>query len=213
MRTFLSGREEHTLELGLSLDAARARELAGPLEPELVAGSARGDVLFFAMRGLGVTGVPLARFDYGEALFRLAVVWNGAPAWLALACDLDRKIIQVLGRWLVRYPVRPARFELAEAHFAVAAGENDLVVDATPGDHEPEAVPPRPLIVRAGEQLYRIPWREDPAPWRRLASCTPHSTTLARATFGGDVTFDASGVVHRGRVHRCGIARRVTSRS
>jgi hypothetical protein len=213
MRTFLSGTEEHTLELGVSLDAARARELAGALVPDLADGRGRGDVLFFAMRRLGVTGVPLARFDYGEALFRLSVIWQGQPAWLALACDLDRKVIQLLGRWLVRYPVRAARFELAATHFAVTAGSEALVVDAEPGDREPAAEPARPLIVRAGEQLYRIPWREDPAPWRRIARCTPQAADLAHATFGTDVTFDATGVVHRGRVHRCGIARRVTAGS
>jgi hypothetical protein len=209
MRTFLSGTEVHTLELGLSIDPDRARSLAGELEPDLAGGHGRGDVLFFAMRRLGVTGVPLVRFSYGEALFRLSVTWQGQPAWLALACDLDRKMIQVLGRWLVRYPVRPASFELDAAHFAVRAADGALVVDTEAQDESPEALPPRPLLVRVDSALYRIPWREDPAPWRRTARCMPGDDALAQATFGGAVTFDATGTLHRGRVHRCGIARRV----
>lgn len=208
MRTFLSGTELRTLEVGLSLDAALARALAGELEPELADGAGRGDVLFFSMRGLGVTGVPLFRFDYGEALFRLSVRWRGEAAWLALACDLDAKLIQVLGRWLVRYPVRPARLALEDGCFTSSASGGALSIATAVEADEPAPLPARPLLVRQGATLYRIPWREDPAPWRRLARCTATDDGLAVKTFGGAVHFDATGTLHRGRVHRCGVARR-----
>ncbi len=207
--TFLAGTEAHTLELGLSIDAARARALAGAeLEPEIAGHAARADVLFFAMRGLGVSGVPFGRIDYGEALFRLSVRWRDRPAWLALACDLDARAVQVLGRWLVRYPVRAATFEIDGRRFATSAAEGRLSVEAEPSEDAAPAEPARPMLVRDGGVLYRIPWREEPAPWRRWARCEVRDDALARATFGAAPTFDASGVVHRGRVHRCGVARR-----
>jgi hypothetical protein len=211
-RTILFGTEAQTLEIGLSLDPDHACALAGPaLEPLVEAGGARGDVLLFTMRGLHLYGLPRPRFDYTEALFRLAVHFGDDLAWLGLACDLDTGTMRRLGRWLVRYPVRPAVFELDAERFAVTAAEARLEVHATPTEDEPDAVPARPLLVRDGAHLYRIPWREEPAPWRRTATCRVVDDGLAQLTFGVPVRFEPLGLVHRGRIHHCGLANRVAA--
>lgn len=66
------------------------------------------------------------------------------------------------------------------------------------------------LTAHAG-QLYEIPWREEPASWRHEATLRLRDDGLARRTFGEGVSFDRKGTVHRGHVHRCGLARKVTA--
>ena len=215
----LHGREEVTLELGgtIPLDAAR-RLLAGTtLAPETAGDTdARVHLLAFQMRGLRPRGLPAALgSDYREALWRLGVVWEGRPAWLAVACDLDRALVRTLGSWLVRYPVVAARIAFASPH-GVQVDAHGLSFRASaapePGS-EPPPAPPRRTLVRQAGALFEIPWEEEPAPWRREAHVTIESDARARAAFGlqpGEaLAWGPRGLVQAGRGHRCGLARRV----
>ncbi len=205
----LSGTEAYTLEItGSIVDAPR---VPGGLELIRCDGAVEASVLFFAMRGLGMTE-PVSigpRFDYGEALFRIGVVFDGRPAWLAVACDLDRSVVRSLGGVLVRYPVRAARIEVSAARASSRSGAGEIDVGIGARGESPAPVPPRPLLVPDEGRLYRIPWREDPAPVRHIVDVDVRLDSLSRATFGAAATYDAKGLAHEGRVHRCGIATRV----
>lgn len=211
MRFELRGTEALTIELKGTLDVAEARELAGAarldfeLDPE---GRVVVGLLLFDMRGLGARGLPGPRFDYREALWRLGVVRDGAPSWLGVCCDIDHPIVRRTGALLVRYPVREASFVFEDWTARVEAREGSLQVTARPAADEAPVVAPRPTFVRAGEQLYRIPWREEPAPFRRHASASV-SGALGATTMGGSLRWEPAAMVHRGRVHRCGLAARV----
>lgn len=210
----LSGTEEHSLEVDgrLQPSAARALTPAG-LEPELGDKGALVNVLFFSMRQLGLCR-PLRmgpRLDYGEALFRLGVRWRGALAWLAIACDLDQGVVRALGAATVRYPVRDATLSVSERAASTALkdhGRLSLEIGEEPLD-SPAATPARPMLVVSRGQLYRIPWREDPAPTRYQAHVRVAEDSLGARTFGGDVEWRETGLVHRGRIHHCGVASRV----
>lgn len=216
----LCGTEEVTFEIGGRIDPGRARELVPPaLSLEPIDGGARVSVLFFRMRGLRPRGVPIPGQDYDEALFRIGVAWNGSPAWLAVACHLDRAHVRIVGEHLVRYPVRDGRFTLEAAagrgRFEVherGAGRLAFEVEIARG-----TVPvarPRPVLVRQGGHLYEIPWREDPAPDRRPARVRSVDDALARDVLGWEgIVWDPTGEVLRGRVHRCGLARKLGSTS
>lgn len=208
----LVGTEQLTLELGGSIAADQAQALAGEgLAPRLVAGRGSVGLLLFRMRGLRPRGLPLPGVDYGEALWRLAVSHDGEPAWLALRCDLDQAAVRTLGAWLVRYPVRRATIEADAAdpaRFVVSAAGGRLQATARPGAEEPAAEAPLPVLARSGGGLHRIPWREDPAPWRRAALCTIEDE-LSPQTLGAPVRWEGLALLHRGRVHRCGLARRI----
>ena len=108
MATILRGTETDTLEIrGVLSDGARP-EIPAPLA--LPGDRIEVDVLFFAMHGLALRGLPWPAFDYTEALWRIGVEVDGKPAWLAVACDIDRAMIRALGRRIVRYPTRVASF-------------------------------------------------------------------------------------------------------
>lgn len=205
----LSGTEAHTLEIEGSI--AEAPRVPSGLEAIRSSEGVEASVLFFSMRGLGMTQ-PISvgpRFDYGEALFRIGVVLDGRPAWLAVACDLDRSIVRALGGVLVRYPVRTATIEVTATRAAsrTDAGAIDIAIGAR--GESPAPTPPRPLLVRDGASLFRIPWREDPAPVRHVVDVEIRTDDLSRATFGASTTYRTKGLAHEGRVHRCGIATRL----
>lgn len=211
MRFELSGTEAHTIECEgvLAPDAARALVPAALELREREDGIEVG-LLCFAMHGLGASQ-PVRigpRFDYGEALWRIGVLWQGAPAWFAVVCDLDRPLVRGLGAWLVRYPVRPATIVVDAARAIVAASGAALEVKAEPTDARPDPVSLRPLFVAHRDAVWRIPWREDPAPHRRSATIRVEDDGLANTTMGARVRWDPHGLVHRGRVHHCGIAHR-----
>jgi hypothetical protein len=211
MRFELGGTEVVTFELRGSLAAAEARRLAAPagLDPELREdGRAVVSLLLLEMRGLGLRGVPGPRFDYGEALWRLGVVRAGRASWLGIACDLDHPLVRWTGARLIRYPVRAAAFAFEAWTARVTTEAGALLVSAPPADEEAPVEPPRPLLVHDGARLYRIPWDEEPAPFRRHAQATV-SGDLATATLGASLRWEAAAVVHRGRGHRCGLAGRV----
>jgi hypothetical protein len=189
----LSGTEAHTIECEGVVARDAARELV-PAELELATREDGVEVglLCFAMQGLGATQ-PLRigpRFDYGEALWRVGVLWQGAPAWFAVACDLDRVLVRGLGGWLVRYPVRSATIVVDAARAVVATQDRALEVKAEPKERRPDPVPPRPLLVSHRDVLFRIPWREDPAPHRRSAAIHVEDDGLACATMGARVRWD-----------------------
>lgn len=208
----LSGTETHTIECGGLLESAVARRLVpSSLTVREVDGAAELGLLCFAMRGLGASAPVRVgpRFDYGEALWRIGVTWRGEPAWFAIACDLDRSAVRTMGAWLVRYPVCRARIVVDDAHAVIERGSEGAQIRAIAGDLAPPPVLPRPLLVGDDRRLHRIPWREDPAPFRREATIAVVDTGLVAATVGAAVRWHPDGVVHRGRVHRCGIAARV----
>lgn len=214
MRIELSGTEVHTIECTGVMPCAAARSrVPASLALHEHDGGARVGLLVFAMRGLGAT-LPLRigpRFDYGEVLWRIGVVWRGEPAWFAVACDLDRASIRTMGAWMVRYPVRRAAIDVDAAQASVRAAGGTLEIAAVATEHAPDAAPPLPLLVGSDAALFRIPWREDPAPHRREAAITVRDAGLVDATLGAAVRWDPTGLVHAGRIHRCGIATRIAS--
>ncbi|MHB8417748.1 MAG: YqjF family protein [Myxococcales bacterium] len=209
----LHGTEVLTIELSGSLPVEQALELTRDgLGLELREGRAVVSLLVFHMHGLRGGALPAPSFDYWEALWRVGVLWDGRPAWFGCACDLDHPLVAWAGRRLVRYPVRRASFSHADAETSCAVTVTvsglSLNLGATCG--EPiAAAPPRRLLVRSGGSLYEIPWDERPASYRRHAEIDVTDSSLAHATFGRGASFERVGVVHRGREHRCGLARRL----
>ena len=211
----LSGTEELSIEVPgfLPKDAAMAL-LGDDLTPQTVRGQVPVSLLVFQMKGLKADGVPGAGMNYGEALWRIGIVLDGEPAWFGLTCDIDKALVRKSAGWLVRYPVRPATlsFEGSRARGAVeitAAGKRCAIV-ATPTLAEPpEAEPPRRLVVRNRNALWEVPWGEVPAPFRRAARIALAAEDLADATFGDRLRLLPEGLLHRGRTHRCGIARKL----
>jgi hypothetical protein len=209
----LAGTEAWTLELTGRVPRGAVEHAAAGLPLRETAEGVEVGLLLFGMRGLGVVRLPGPRFDYGEALWRLGVDLDDVPGWLGHTCDLDRALVGVLGRVLVRYPVRRARIEHADdgerwSVVVEAAQGRRLRVDAVPSEDGPPATRPRPLVVGRDGHWSRIPWREDPAGWRRTAAIEVREDGLSAATLGGAVRWSARALVHRGRVHRCGLARR-----
>jgi len=208
----LSGTEAWTLELSGRVPRAAVEGVAAGLPLHETAEGVEVGLLVFGMQGLRPTRVPAPGFDYGEALWRIGVELDDVPGWLGHTCDLDRALVAALGRVLVRYPARRARVEHQDDgecwQVTVAAAGARLAVEATPGDDVPPAVRPRPIVVRSGTRWFRIPWREDPASWRRVATIDVREDGLSAPTLGGAVQWAAEAVLHRGRVHRCGMARR-----
>lgn len=183
MGTILRGTEEDTLEIGGTL-----------------ADGARVGVLFFAMSGLKIRGVPWPGFDYTEALWRRAE----GEAWLVVACDLDRALVRVMGKRIVRYPARTASFV---GRWSVTTESGSFSVQVTEKNESPAPTPPRRTLVREGDRTYEIPWEEIPAPIRKVATVDVLSDTLSEPTFGSRVEWSKAGLVHRGRIHMCGVAR------
>jgi hypothetical protein len=214
MRLELRGTEARTIELrgSLSPDDARRLLAATRLAPEPAGDRVAVSLLLFDMRALALRGVPGPRFDYGEALWRVGVLHDGRPSWLGVTCDLDHPLVRRTGALLVRYPVREARFAFDDRGdpwtARVEAGARSLDVTVRVRADEAPIEPPRPMLVPAGERLYRIPWEEEPAPFRRHASAEVRGA-LGEVTLGASLRWDEAAMVHRGRVHRCGVAGRL----
>ena len=198
MRTFLSGTEALTFEVGASISLSAARALV----PSRFEVEARASLLLFKMSGLGVS---LARFDYAEALWRISIRHEGVPAWFGVKCDLDHPVVRALGALVVRYPTRAAKIVGSEGRWLVEASEGKL--DVRVSDEEAADVPPLRRVF-VGD-AYEIPWDEEPPARARSARLTVTDDSLVRATLGEDAKLDDHGVVHRGRVHMCGRARRL----
>jgi hypothetical protein len=191
LTTILRGTESDTLELeGTLLDGARV------------------SLLFFAMSGLKLRGVPWPGFDYNEALWRTDARIEGEPAWLAVACDLDSALVRAFGRRIVRYPTRVARFT---GRWSVENDAGVFSVRAIPAASSPDPMAARRTLVRDGGRVWEIPWQEIPAPERHVAKVEVLSDSLSEPTFGARVEWSSRGLVHRGRTHMCGIARRTSS--
>lgn len=210
----LRGTEAVTIELGGTLAPAAVAPVLrdSGLGAEQDGDGVRVSLLLFRMQGLHLRGLPRPAFHYGEALWRVGVRHRDRLAWLAVACDLDSAWIRWSGARLCRYPVRRARFVFAaEAHTHQVALDGDwggLAVRATCGTHQPPPEPPRPLLVYAAARLYRIPWNEEPAPYRRVADLQSCTGTGIAETFHGPVSWQPTALVHHGRIHRCGVAGR-----
>ena len=196
----LRGTEALTLEVGASLAPDAARALV-PQRFELEDG--RANVLFFRM-----TELSIARFDYFEALWRVSVRHDGALAWVAVKCDIDHPIVRALGARFVRYPTRAARIVGSEGKWSVDAGGTK--VELRVRDEDSAKVPElRRTFVASGDRVFEIPWNEEPPAKARSVKIGVEDDALVRATFGEGAKLDEMGVVHRGRVHICGFAKRV----
>lgn len=205
----LSGTERCTFELSGRLEAGHER-ISGDLTPLFVDDAIEVSVLLFDMRGLRLSSpvrMPPDN-DYLEALWRVGVEYGGAPAWLAVACDIDKAIVRRLGKLVVRYPVRQAKLAINVSGASVELGANRFQLRLTELGKALDAELPRPMLVRDRDTLYRIPWREDPAPKRHEVRLGVHDQGLGSATFGAEVRWDEYGVLHEGRRHHCGIAQR-----
>lgn len=214
------GTESVSVELSARLDLAATDAIARRVPAPLVlerdgAGRGSASLLVLEMSGLGLGGLP-PRFDYLEVLYRLGVEVDGAPAWLALRCDIDRPLVRSFARAVIRYPVCPATITIDErgdrtltlrAH--TARDHLSVTLAVVEGHDAPEARPPRRTFVVDGPTLFEIPWDERPAPLRHHADLVAVDGPSIDAVFGGSVTLDPRAVVHHGRVHRCGAARRV----
>ncbi|MEW5851713.1 MAG: hypothetical protein AB2A00_23185 [Myxococcota bacterium] len=210
----LVGTEELTLEISgrVPEDEARKR-VPSELPLEIHDGGVSVMVLLFSMRGLHARLTLLPRFNYGEALWRIGVRFHDEPAWFSPACDIDNPLIRAMGARVVRYPVREARIVLREArgvHAHVDTAEGALTASATPLTGSLPPTHPRPQLVGSSGNLFRIPWGEEPAPFRRHATVSVGDASLAVRTLGGPIRWDAVGVIHKGRMHHCGPARRVS---
>ena len=203
------GEETTTLELLGALALPTARGLVpSALALEEADGRAVVGLLLFQMRGLGLRGVPGPSFDYSEALWRIGVVVDGQPAWFAVACDLDHLAVRAMGRLMIRYPTRAAAIAWTAGDSVTLEVGNPLGafhVSARPEGSEVASVPPRRAFVGGGS-LYEVPWREEPAPFRRVASVEVLDDSLTLATLG-EVSWRRNALLHRGRIHRCGLAR------
>lgn len=197
----MRGTEALTLEVGVSISSAFARAIV----PERFEVEARASVLFFKMSELTASFFPLAKFDYAEALWRIAIRHEGEPAWFAVKCDLDHPVVRTLGARLVRYPTRAARIIGSEGRWSVATSDAKLELRVS-DDDDTEIPPLRRMFVPGG---FEIPWDEVAPTRARSARITMGDDALVRATLGEDAKLDGTGVVHRGRVHMCGFARRV----
>ena len=215
MGVTLTGTEEISIEVPGVLPRTQAEALVGDsLRVEHAHGYTPVSLLLFQMKGLRADGVEGPGHNYGEALWRIGVMAKGEPAWFALACDVDNAVVRKGGSWLVRYPLRTGkfRFEGSQARGAVEveAKGKKLVVVATPRLVEPPPLqPPRRLVVRHANTLWDVPWEEGAAPFRRTALIAFAAGELAEATFGPEVRWERDGLLHRGRVHRCGLAKKL----
>ena len=201
----MRGTEALTLEVGASISLAFARANV----PERFEVEPRASLLLFKMSELAASFFPLAKFDYAEALWRISIRHEGEPAWFAIKCDLDHPVVRALGARLVRYPTRAASIVGSEARWSVTTAEAKL--DLRVSDEDTAPVPTlRRMLVPGG---YEIPWDEVAPTRARSARITSGDDGLLAATLGDEAKLDETGVVHRGRVHMCGFARRVTPKS
>lgn len=212
-RTWLSGTERRSIEITGRLDPARARALVPPtLALREEPGGAEVELLAFRMSGLAPIGLPWIGMDYGEVLFRLGVEWRGEPAWFVAFCALDRPAVALAAAALMRYPRRradritldatPALWQLSASDRGTELLRATLTPDSGP---LPPLRPVRPVLVRAGKSVLRVPWEETPAPERRRARVTLEPGALEKEALGEHATWTGA-LLHEGRLHRCGVA-------
>jgi hypothetical protein len=217
----MTGTESVSIELEARLPSEAADTLASrvpaPLAIELdAAGAAHASVLVLEMQDLGVGERLPPRFDYREVLYRLGVAIGGAPAWLALRCDIDRGLVRTMAASVIRYPVRRAVIEIArseEGTLGLRAQTDSDRLTATlvlvPSESMPDVTPPRRTFVVSGGALFEVPWDERAAPTRERARLSAMHDDASRSVFGESLAFERSAVIHRGRTHICGSARRI----
>ncbi len=204
----MRGTEALTLEIDASVDARS-------IVPTRFEVDGRANVLLFKM-----TGLSAFRFDYFEALWRVSIVHEGVRAWLAVKCDIDHPIVRALGARFVRYPTREARIVGSEGKWSVDAAGTKLELRVRDEDSAKMPELRRTFVARpakaaradsdaSGDRVWEIPWNEEPPAKARRVKVSVQDDALVRATFGEGAKLDETGVVHRGRVHICGFAKRV----
>ena len=203
MTITLRGTEDLTLEVGASIDEAFARAAVHPgLELVTNEEGARAGLLVFRMSGLRWRELPPS-FDYMEALWRISVKCSGELGWYAVACDIDHPVVRLLGAWAIRYPTRAAKLIASEARWKDAT--KDAALELETSDVGPG---PIPALRRTFASSYEIPWAEQPPARARSVSVKVKEDALLRKTFGDTAKLDDMGLVHRGRIHMCGVAKK-----
>ena len=207
----LTGVEAWTVELSGVLPRRTAERAARGFELIEDNDGIEVGLLAFGMTGLALDAMPFPRFDYCEALWRIGVMLDGRRGWLAHTCDLDRRLIRSFGRRFIRYPVRSADIEADHGgdDWRVRISVPDVFSACLrPTEITPDPILPRPVVVRDGGQTFTVPWAEEPAPYRVTAEVVEVHDEVSTITFGDGVTWASSALLHRGRTHRCGFARR-----
>lgn len=215
----LTGTEVISIELSGSLSPAATGSFAARVPAPLAiarddGGAGHVSVLVLEMHGLGLArGLP--RFDYREVLYRLGVTVDGQAAWLALRCDLDRALVRAMAARIIRYPVCGARIDIDEPDARTvtfrAVTDGDVLAASLRLAEEgaaPAVAPPRRTFVIDRGRLYEVPWDERAAPVRAEALVSGVDAGGCTTVFGAGVDLDARAIVHRGRGHVCGAARR-----
>lgn len=195
----LEGTEAVSIELEGSLDPAATEAFAKtlPLAPD-----GRMSILILAMRGLRLRGAKLLPgLDYHEVLHRISVVADGAPAWLAMRCDLDRALVRRTATRVIRYPVYHARIDIDDLR--VRSDAIDVRLRA--GDEAMPHAVRRTFTMQRG-RLYEIPWDEKLTTTPRSATVDEIDTRGCNGVFRGPIAIDERAIVHRGRRHFCATA-------
>jgi hypothetical protein len=197
----LAGTEKISIEIEGSLDPAATEAFAKrlPLRPD-----GRMSILALEMRGLGLRDVKLPGLNYREVLHRLSVNVDGAPAWLALRCDLDSALVRRTATRVIRYPVHDARISISASEIRSDAFSARLRI----GD---EAMPHalRRTFVIQKERLFEIPWDEKLTTTPREAVVEDVEMHGCEEVFGGPISLETRAIVHRERRHFCASAVRV----
>lgn len=196
MTTVLEGTEVSTLEVAGEIDVA---------VPDPFRATGEGSLLLFAMKSLGLPGVPTG-LDYREALWRVGITLENERAWLVVRCDIDSRIVRALGARVVKYPTRAASFEHADDTWTVRTGEGELRARFFRKEWVEPTAARRTFVIQKG-RIWEIPWEEVPARTRHLAHVEISRDTLSSRTYGRPMRWLDVGVAHAGRIHRCGIAR------
>jgi len=213
-RILFRGRERVSFEVEGAVDAERAARLVGSRVSILpdAEGQATVGLLVFRCEGLKVRGVPGPGLNYGEALWRLKVMHEGAPAWAVVRCDLDNPLVVMGDSVLVRYPVCRSRFAFREDdgrfEVTVRSPHDSLLMRARPIEEGRDEEGVIPILVPRGPRLYRVPWGDTLAPVAVAARFTIEED-VSRALFGEAIRWRDRGRALRGRTHACGIARQV----
>ena len=123
--------------------------------------------------------------------------------------EVDANLLVILDALLVDASVtRAAKIVGSEARWSLTAEGGKLELHVSDED-EADLPRLRRTFVARGEAVYEIPWDEIAPARARSAEVTVAEGSLLALTFGDAATLDGTGVVHRGRVHVCGFARRL----
>ena len=203
----MEGLEALSLELFATLSAYDAAARTSPLDPVVDSnGRASASLIIFQMRGLRLWGLP--GVDYFEALWRVKVKFQNAPAWLAVACDIDKPLPRAAAGRLVRYPTRAAEIACVESGESLSASVGAGFEAQLTQTGSLASAPALPLVVAIGRQIFTVPFGSKTG--RGLVKCDVALTrdALWKKTFGPSARI-SSALLQWDRPHECGLAKPV----